>query len=151
MKKAVAWLCDTTKWTKYVDNTKANWAIGSPSADFYCASYNDTHKSSIEGVDYLTAFYQNINTNGYGYKVNGKIQNSGYWTNSNVLDITEYESMYCKSGSYWWWLASPSFNNAADVCAVYGSRAGLDCCGYNGTISVCPLVSLKSDAQLKLK
>ena len=115
--QAAAWLCDPSKWTAYCDTDKANYAIGGPSVEMYVKSYNQTHGDNALGCQ-----YQTHDAPGYGYKVKGTIQNSGWYTNSNTLDYSmTYKSMYCgqngkKTGS--WWLASPSANSSADVCYV---------------------------------
>ena len=141
--KAVAWLCDPSKWTAYCDTDKANYAIGGPSVEMYVKSYNQTH-----GDDALGCQYQTNNVPGYIYKVNNTIQNSGWYTNNNTLDYSmTYKSMYCgqngnKTG--YWWLASPSAKDSTLVCVVGGNIANLDNYGYNGNHGVSPLVSLKS-------
>ena len=137
--QAAAWLCDPSKWTAYCDTDKANYAIGGPSVEMYVKSYNQTH-----GDDALGCQYQTNDAPGYGYKVNGTIQNSGWYTNNYTLDYysMKYKSMYC--GQNGWWLASPSAGNSYHVCSVNGRNANLtyyDCDYRNG---VSPLVSLKS-------
>ena len=141
--QAAAWLCDPSKWTAYCDTDKANYAIGGPSVEMYVKSYNQTH-----GDDALGCQYQTNDAPGYGYKVNGTIQNSGWYTNANTLDYSmTYKSMYCgqngnKKGD--WWLASPSANYSYHVCAVNGNLARLNSIRYGGGSGVSPLVSLKS-------
>ena len=141
--KAAAWLCDPSKWTAYCDTEKANYAIGGPCVEMYVKSYNQTH-----GDDALGCQYQTNNVPGYIYKVNGTIQNYGWYTNSNTLDYSmTYKSMYCgqngnKTG--YWWLASPSARDSSLVCGVYGGNAGLSGNYYSNYYGVSPLVSLKS-------
>ena len=119
--QAAAWLCDPSKWTAYCDTDKANYAIGGPSVEMYVKSYNQTHGDNALGCQ-----YQTNDAPGYGYKVKGTIQNSGWYTNSNTLDYSmTYKSMYCgqngeNTGT--WWLASPSANGSGGVCFVYGVR-----------------------------
>lgn len=139
--QAAAWLCDPSKWTAYCDTDKANYAIGGPSVEMYVKSYNQTH-----GDDALGCQYQTNDAPGYGYKVNGTIQNSGWSTNTLDYSMT-YKSMYCgqngnKTGT--WWLASPSANHSNDVCLVFGYDAFLISNRYNYGNGVSPLVSLKS-------
>ena len=140
--QAAAWLCDPSKWTAYCDTDKANYAIGGPSVEMYVKSYNQTH-----GDDALGCQYQTNQAPGYGYKVNGTIQNSGWYTNSNILDYSmTYKSMYCghKGNSVgYWWLASPSAHSSDYVCLV-GSSADLGRSGCYNSCGVSPLVSLKS-------
>jgi len=143
--QAAAWLCDPSKWTAYCDTDKANYAIGGPSVEMYVKSYNQTH-----GDDALGCQYQTNNVPGYGYKVNGTIQNSGWYTNDDTLDYSmTYKSMYCgqngnKTGD--WWLASPSadVSGSGYVCRVGGYWARLGNGSYGSGDGVSPLVSLKS-------
>lgn len=141
--QAAAWLCDPSKWTAYCDTDKANYAIGGPSVEMYVKSYNQTH-----GDDALGCQYQTNDVPGYGYKVNGTIQNSGWYTNKDTLDYSmTYKSMYCgqkgnKTG--YWWLASPSAHYSDAVCYVDGNLANLNNSSYDNSIGVSPLVSLKS-------
>ena len=153
---ATAWLCSPSKWTTYCDTSKANYAIGSPTAEMYVASYNQV--SHTTGNYKLGATYRETLYPGYIYTLNGKqstISNSDYWTGNNTLDYTGYNSMYCgkngSTGSYYWWLASPSADYFSNVCAVGGNDADL---GYNNCSNasgVCPLVSLKSSFQLEIE
>ena len=147
-----AWLCSPSKWTKY-KNSSATYAIGGPSAEMYCDSYNSVNHTT--GNYKLTCQYQTSKAPGYGYLVNGTAQNSGYETADNTVDYTDYNSMYCgynnAKGSYWWWLASPSAGHSYRVCRVGGSGADLAYNGDNPTLGVCPLVSLQSGIQLNIK
>ena len=147
---AAAYLSAPSQWTTYCDTTKANYAIGSPPVEMYVASYNQVSHSI--GNYTLGATYGATNYPGYKYTVNGTQQNSGWWTNNNTLDYTGYNSMYCGkngfTGSYFWWLASPSANDAASVCRVYSYYASLGGNTYDNTLGVCPLVSLKSGIKL---
>ena len=141
--KASAWLCDPSKWTAYCDSDKANYAIGGPSVEMYVKSYNQTHGDDALGCQYRTYFAP-----GYGYKVNGTIQNDGLYTNGDTLDYSmKYKSMYCgqngnKTGD--WWLASPSNGSSNAVSGVDGYNAFLSNINYDGACGVSPLVSLKS-------
>ena len=153
---AAAWLCSPSKWTTYLDTTKANYAIGAPTAEMYVASYNQV--SHTTGNYKLGATYRETSVPGYIYTLNGKqstISGNDYWTGDNTLDYTGYNSMYCgrngSKGKYWWWLASPSANASYSVCIVDGSGAYLDGHDYGSTLGFCPLVSLKSSFQLEIE
>ena len=156
---AAAWLCSPSQWTTYCDTSKANYAIGSPTAEMYVASYNQV--SHTTGNYKLGATYGATYAPGYIYTLNGKqstISRNNYWTEDNTLDYTGYNSMYCgkngSKGSYYWWLASPSANDSYYVCSVDGNYAGnanLDRDDYRATCGVCPLVSLKSSFQLEIE
>ncbi len=152
-----AWLCSPSKWTTYCDTSKANYAIGSPTAEMYVASYNQV--SHTTGNYKLGATYRATDYPGYIYTLNGKqstISNDDYWTGrDSSLDYTGYNSMYCgrngSKGDYWWWLASPSALYSNIVCCVDGNGASLGGIDYGGTHGVCPIVSLKSSFQLEIE
>ncbi len=147
--RAVAYLSAPSQWTTYCDTTKANYAIGSPPVEMYVASYNQV--SHTTGNYKLGATYRATDYPGYIYTLNGTQYNSGYSTNSDTLDYTGYNSMYCgRNGSKggWWWLASPSAADFTDVCLVIGDDTALNRSPYSNTHGVCPLVSLKSGIKL---
>ena len=153
---AAAWLCSPSQWTKYYDSTKANYAIGSPTAEMYIASYNQVSHST--GIYILGATYRATNAPGYIYTLNGKqstISYNDYYTGSNTLDYIGYNSMYCgrngSTGNYYWLLASPSASDSNIVCRVNGYFAALYSSASSDTDGVCPLVSLKSDFQLEIE
>ncbi len=121
----------------------------------YVASYNQV--SHTTGNYKLGATYRATSYPGYIYTLNGKqstISGSDYWTGTDSLDYTGYNSMYCgrngSKGDYWWWLASPSATDSYRVCGVYGNDAFLGISGYSGTNGVCPLVSLKSNFEIEI-
>ncbi len=153
---AAAWLSAPSQWTTYCDSTKANYAIGSPPVEMYVSSYNQV--SHTTGNYKLEATYRATSYPGYIYTLNGKqstISGSDYWTGTDSLDYTGYNSMYCgrngSKGDYWWWLASPSsVDDSGGVCGVDGGGAGLNCDYYSLTLGVCPLVSLKSDFEIEI-
>ena len=148
---AAAWLCSPSKWTTYCDTSKANYAIGSPTAEMYVASYNQV--SHTTGNYKLGATYRATSYPGYMYTVNGTLQNGGCLTDNNTLDYTRYNSMYCgKNGSKegYWWLASPSSEYYNAICVVDGEHANLTNGPRSGTYGVCPLVSLKSDFEIEI-
>ena len=151
--KASAWLCAPSQWTTYVDSTKANYAIGAPSADMYVASYNDVPHTEV-GNNTLGLKYSSP---GYIYTLNGAqstISNSDYWTGTDSLDYKGYNSMYAgengrKTG--YWWLASPSSGTFSGVCLVRGNGAYLGYYYCSGTYGVGPLVSLKSGIPVQVE
>ena len=153
--RAAAWLCSPTQWTDYLDNTKATYAIGGPSAEMYVASYNDV--SHTQGGNYkLGATYRESSAPGYIYTLNGAqstISNSDYYTGTDSLDYKGYNSMYAgQNGSktVYWWLASPSSRSPSFVCLVYSYVADLNSSGYTSSHGVGPLVSLKSGVPVEI-
>ena len=117
----------------------------------YVASYNQV-SHSIGNYTLGATYGAATSYPGYIYTVNGTQQNSGRYTNSNTLDYTGYNSMYCgkngSKGDYYWWLASPSAYYSNYVCFVYGSNASLYNNNFSYASGVCPLVSLKSGIKL---
>ena len=131
--QAAAWLCDPSKWTAYCDTEKANYAIGGPSVEMYVKSYNQAYNGITDSNVYtLGATYRATYVPGYIYTLNGAqstISNNDYWTGSDSLNYTRYNSMYCgqngnKTGD--WWLASPSAGNSGYVFYVVRRSRGLE-------------------------
>ena len=124
-----AWLCSPSQWTTYCDTSKASYAIGSPPVEMYVASYNQVSHTTGNYTLGATYGYRGTDYPGYIYTVKETQQNSEHWTNSNTLDYTGYNSMYCgkngSTGSYFWWLASPSAKSFIYVCLVNGNTANL--------------------------
>ena len=149
--RAAGWLCSPSQWKTYVDNTKATYAIGGPSAEMYVASYNDVPHTEV-GNNTLSL---ECNSTGYKYKVNGELQNSGYWTNNDTLDYKGYNSMYAgrngSTGNYYWWLASPSSYTSNAMCCVNGFSATLNTTYYGSGDGVGILVSLRSGIPVQVE
>ena len=141
--KAAAWLCAPSVWKAYADSSiVGSYAIGAPSAEMFVASYNDVSHDKGTAKGGVSTEYRATSYPGYIYKIDGAEQNNGYYTNSNTIDNTGYNSMYAKSGTYWW-LASPSSYSSNLVCLVYSSYC-LDGSYYSDAVGVGPLVSLPS-------
>ena len=165
--KAAAYLCSpvnadnysTTKslpWKGYFDSTAANYVIGGPSVEMYVKTYNQAYDGIItDNTKYpIGATYRATSAPGYIYTLNGAqstISNSDYWTGTDSLNYTRYNSMYCgktengtaiRTGD--WWLASPSAAYSDRVCRVGGDYACLTFGSYDNSSGVSPLVSLKS-------
>ena len=155
--KGAAWLCAPSQWESYLDDTKATYAIGAPSAEMYVASYNDVPHTQVENYT-LGAVYRATNVPGYIYTLNGAqstISNSDYNTGTDSLDYKGYNSMYVgrngSKGSYYWWLASPSAGDSISVCYAYGYDAFLGCNYYTYSHGVAPIVSLKSGILIQVE
>lgn len=91
--RTTAWLTDTSDtsmWNEY-KNADAVFAIGSPTAELFAASYNNRSNKS----NTIT-----LNVETYGYTEN---------TESGWLGVNENYGIYNKSSSYSsvWWIASP--------------------------------------------
>ena len=118
----------------------------------YVKSYNQAYNGITDSNVYtLGATYRATSAPGYIYTLNGAqstISNDDYWTGSDSLNYTRYNSMYCgqkgKKTAGVWWLASPSAYSSGNVCYVNGGNASLRNGTYDVGIGVSPLVSLKS-------
>ena len=134
--KAVAYLCDTTQWTTYVNQNKANYAIGGASVEMYIDSYNQW------GIDTQTLGYEYVvNGSVYGYKYIVDESSSAYYTAVNSLELNE---MYTNNKSGYWWLTSPIPSSSEHLCGVHGEACCLERLNYKWEYNVRPLVSLKN-------
>ena len=152
--KSASYLCSPSKWTNFLDTDKARYVIGAPSIEMFIESYNGVPHETGTAKGGLSAEYSTKDAPGYIYKVNGELQNSGYYTNDNTLDYKGYNSMYAgKNGSKtgYWWLASPSSRGSSSVCYVDGNDTYLDRDYYSTANGVGPLVSLKSGIQVQVE
>ncbi len=175
--KAVTWLLDTSVWNKLVETgvdteigDKVNYVVGAPSLEMMIDSYN-THYNLMEQGNILVPFPSSYNAikngkraklfykylpNNYGYQVGYGVSNSVYytdWGTSNYTvqkdsEISDFYDMYY--GNYW--IGSP-LNEDNYAVAYMDNNSG----GYINRLYTnknmgyyCPLVSLKSDVQLKL-
>ena len=151
--RVAGWLCSPSQWESYLDNTKATYAIGGPSAEMYVASYNDVPHTQV-GNYTLGATYRATDVHGYIYTLNGAqstISNRDYYTGTDSIDYKGYNSMYAgkngrKTGA--WWLASPSSYLSNRVCNV---NEYLNDGDYSNTYGVGPLVSLKSGIPVQVE
>ena len=97
--RAVAYMLDTDKWNPIYKNEYAEYAIGGPTLEMFCASYKDTHQSN----------YIECTADSTGYQV--RWQGGSYSTSIDGLTADEYHSIYIKSNDRKadaMWLASPS-------------------------------------------
>ena len=143
--RAAGWLCSPTQWINYLDNTKARYAIGGPSTEMYVASYNDVAHSAGTAKGGLITEYSTKDAPGYIYKVNGELNDSGWFTVSKAIDDTGYNGMYTNG---YYWLASPSSHDSYCVCRVYDYGLGSGNYYYGNEVG--PLVSLKSGVTVEI-
>ena len=152
----------TGRWQNYFDSSKADWVIGSPSAEMYCDSYSKASHTGegVTGNYKLEAVYSYSYYPGYKYRYTDlSVANASvvteYYTPSEgdgSLDYsTKYKNMFCGvagANTGTWWLASPSSSMFTTVCYVHGVSAYLTYCAYSNRVGVCPLVALKSDVTI---
>ena len=143
--KAVAYLMDTNVWNIYAGNT-AKYAIGGPTIELFCASYEDTHPSRYLQCGSVTS---------YGYLI--KWSDGEYETEISGLIPDEFNKIYIKSdasGSNSIWLASPAVEADADYDwnLFYTNSIGRICTLSQGAVyglGLRPIVCLKSEVQLE--
>ena len=101
---------DTNKWSSYAGST-AEYAIGGPTLELFCASYSDTHSPGLD--------CNSVTSTGYQIKLSNSSSYSNY---VNGLTQDDFNSIYIKSDTtkaYGMWLASPS---AGDGSNLFGAH-----------------------------
>ena len=127
---ATAWLTDTSEtsmWNEY-KNSDAVFAIGSPTAELYVASFNAT--ASENSANPITL---GVGTYGYTH------------TTTNQLKIRYNYGIYNKSTSLEWWIASPYYSLDTDETYVNASKecfGGADA-GY-AAFGIRPIVCIQT-------
>ena len=143
--KAVAYMMDTTAWnSKFLDSSKAEYAIGGPTIELLFKSYNEKY-----GTSYVAGA-----TNSMGYSI--KKQESDSWSTyiNGMLTKNDYiqDSLYVISkdtNAAGMWLASSSANSENEVMDVRFNGHVLKDWYDNQTFGFRPLVCLKSNTQLQ--
>ena len=102
--KVVSVLLNTSNWKSFVDTNYADLAIGSPTIEMWCASWNE------KGYTKLTP---SASTNGY------KINNEGY--------LTEVDTLYFPHPNYWnqcygYIIASPYYYDTSYIMTAYEKK-----------------------------
>ena len=140
--KAVAYMLDTNVWSTFKDSTdnsgKAEYAIGGPTLDLFCASYNQKYSSKqIQYQANSTGYQVKWSTDGsYSYSI------SGLPTNDSLYVISS------TSKAQGIWLASPSALDDDYLMYVSGDGNVNDYYYGRGDLGLRPLVCLKSDVRL---
>ena len=139
--RSVAYMLDSDIWKDQYQNSYAEYVLGGPTIEMFCASYKATHPTRyIECESYTT--------NGY----NVKWSDGSYSTSLSGLSTSELENLYVISDTtkaYAYWLASPSASGIDGNLLlvsyggyVYGNRYDVDHPGLRA------LVCLRSNVQL---
>ena len=134
--QATAYMLDTNVWSTFTDNAgKAEYAIGGPTLDLFCVSYNK--KYSSRQIQYQPAYH--------GYQL---AWSTGYQYEDNIEGLAE-DNLYLEM-----WLASPSSESREMLGAydAYIGENGIDSydCMYADRNFGCfrPIVCLKPEVQL---
>ena len=149
--KKVAWLLDTTVWEGYANSTYAEYAVGAPTLDLFCASYNKLHTDKQINYYPCEELYK-WDPMGYNLKWS---TDTDYVIDENGisgLDITN--NLYATSGDKVsaMWLASPGNYLAGEYLIAVSSDGSIYF--QEGSSYVCglrPVVCLKSDVQITKK
>ena len=140
----VAWLCDSSQWTRYKVEGVANYAIGSPSVEMYMKAYN-VYKDNNANSTTLINKIGSIN----GYSVG--TYNDYAWNGKSEYSTGEYSieagpSNIFRSGSRDWWLASPVSRIDDSVLCIYAGYpftiGNQQCDLASATYGFCPVVSI---------
>lgn len=107
--RTTAWLTDSEVWTEY-KNDDAVFAIGSPTMELYCKSFNAT--SELNEANEITI---DVGKRGYNYE-----------TEENQIEVDYNNGIYNKDDSSRWWIASPYGGNSDDGLNVYGRKGKID-------------------------
>ena len=140
--RAVAYMMDTNVWSGYYAGEDAEYAMGGPTIEMFCASYKDTHPSK---------YLECGNLRSYGYKVRW---NGGSWSNSESEVTSDYNQIYIKptnSKALAVWLASPSSVASDRLMRAYWD-GNVNYYSYDSSgPGLRPLVCLKSSIQFKIE
>ncbi len=141
--KAVSYMMDTNIWSSYYAGEKAEYAIGGPTIELYCASYKDTHPMR--------------------YLMCDKVDNIGYyvkWDNGSYTDVVsgvpttgEFNSIYSKASivkAAGMWIGSPA-STGNDYFIYDSSNSGFfERLAYDSRYpGLRPVVCLKSGVQIQ--
>ena len=139
--QAVAYLMDTKIWSDKFGGDQAEYVIGGPTLEIYCASYKETHPDKYIECEAESS------SNGYKVKWNG---DENYSTYINNVPKDENNKIYINSDSskaYAMWLSAPSANGVSLIMNAYcNGGIGNGYYGFNDP-GLRPLVSLKSNIQ----
>ena len=165
--KAVTWLTNTTNWEdlKTSDETlasKVNYVVGAPSLEMMMDSYNTHYKLTGEtpkvgtiAEGERTKLFYRYTTNTYGYEVgpNSTDEYSSFTTANSVCTDEKIDTMYYPGQDQCYWLASPAANLAKTVTTTLAVSDNGSIGGNSNWYlrQICPLVSLKSSADLTLE
>ncbi len=140
--QSVAFMLDVDKWNeKYRNSACAEYAIGGPTLELWCASYEKTHKDNYVETTY----------NAEGYEVRW---NDGSYSN-NIEGVDDYKDLYYiksrTNKAFSMWLASPpeggSLPYSLEYEGILGSVEGIMTNFYAAGFR--PLVCLNSKVRLE--
>ena len=157
--KAVTWLTNVNNWLNLKDTSmesNINYVVGAPSLEMMMDSHNTHYGLTGDTPDYSDRiegenrklFYK-YTSGAFGYQV-GPYNGAEYGDFTLLFTDPTFGTMY--TGGYW--IASPSVQGSENIMYMYNRESGysvcVGACYFDGNASFCPLVSLKSSANLIL-
>ena len=140
--KAVAFMLDEARWSaKYAKTEYAEYAIGGPTLELWCASYKAAHPDK-----YVECTY---NSTGYQVKWSDSTGSPSDSVSGAEDDNDLYYIKSSRDKASYMWLASPSAIDSGNLMGVYYTGRVRNN-GYNrSTTGFRPLVCLQSGIQLE--
>ena len=139
--EAVAYMMDTGKWSKFVDSNYAEYALGGPTLELYCASYKVTHPKKYLECDA-------VNLYGYGIRWNGE---EDYNYGASKVEMDKFNKIYVdsnKSKAEGYWIASPSGAGSMGIVHIKYDGWVYNTNYTNPNYGFRPVVCLKSGVNL---
>ena len=140
--RSVAYMLDSNIWNTIYKNSYAEYVLGGPTIEMFCASYKATHPSR-----YIECGSEGWND--YGYQV--RWSDGSYDYGLSGLSTSELENLYVindTTNAYAYWLASPSASSDDYLLDVLYDGY-VNCDGYDYYYpGLRALVCLKSNVQL---
>ncbi len=140
--RVIAYLLDTNVWNNFKDSTFAEYAVGAPTIELFCASYKDTHK------DRYLEFKIDENRK-YGYAV--KWTDAEEYSSGLILEKDyikdEFNEIYIKpdySKAHGYLLASPIMSETSLVQISSTGSLGSRSFNLRDFVGLRPVVCLKS-------
>lgn len=146
--KAIASMLDVNIWNGYKNATYAEYAIGGPSLEMFCKSYNDTHTGEnleyevVNGTDRTNAYRIRKGTGDFNLDINGLKTDA---INENADSMLFKSTSMCSR----YYITSPSITGYYHrILYIYSSGSVSRELYQNKTAGFRPLVCLKSDVHL---
>ena len=144
--KCVSTMLNTNNWKSFVDDTYADYAIGGPTIEMFCASWNAISNNKL---------YCNKKSS-YGYYIGTKSSPTTI-SAQNIIDDRQNQLYRPYSaqmgGAKGYWISSPSantnFTGGNAVMNIDSTSTWVSSAKYNNTyFAFRPVVRLKSDVKL---
>ena len=138
--QSVAFMLDEGRWsTNYANTTYAEYAIGGPTIELWCASYKATHDRYVEST---------YNATGYQVKWSDSTSSPTYSV-SGAEDENDLYYIADKNKCQGMWVASPSSFRSNNLMSIFYNSL-INTNSYSGSLTgFRPIICLKSGIQLE--